>query len=311
MMSEKDSNFNSESLEAIEGNITREDRENLEHSSCLPKRGPNSKRSEKKWTKEEDELLLQLAERTKGKRWKWISSKLPGKKDTQCRSRWERIRPGMKQGRWTLEEDELLVKLYKQLGEKWAEIASHLVNRTGKQVRDRIKNVYDPSISHEKFRIEDDELIYKLYLERGPKWKEIKEEFFPNRTADFIKNRFYSHYQKFKAKYGDNIETLPKRDQTEGTTKPDNPKVFSEDASKNLEESKKSSNEQVNLQKDPQEDLTKNININNFNQNPINLQTQILSSSPKMPNQTEFPTNKFGNSLTPSLLGNLKYLFII
>lgn len=166
-----------------------------------PSFGPDSKKSLKKWTREEDELLIKLAEISKGKKWKWIASQIPGKRDSQCRSRWERIRPGMKQGRWTPEEDEHLRKLYSIYGDKWSELAKNLNNRTGKQVRDRIKNVLDARLDKNCFTLEDDEKIYKLYQERGPKWKQIQQEFFPDRTADFIKNRFYSHYRKFKQKF--------------------------------------------------------------------------------------------------------------
>lgn len=178
--------------------------------------GPNSQKSKKKWSTEEDKLLLKLAEQTKGKKWKWISSKIPGKRDSQCRSRWERIKPGMKQGRWTPEEDQLLQNLYKEHGDKWSDIAKFLVNRTGKQVRDRFKNVYDPNISRQSFSKENDELVYKLYLERGPKWKDITTEFFPDRTADFIKNRFYSNYNKMKSKFGEKQEN-------KNSEKPENP----------------------------------------------------------------------------------------
>jgi len=159
-------------------------------------RGPNSKISMKKWTDDEDKILIKLAEKTRGKQWKWIATRLPGKNDTQCRSRWERIRPGMKQGRWTHMEDELLKDLHKTYGHKYSKIAKCLVNRTGKQVRDRIKNVYDSRINHNIFDPEKDELIYQMYLKKGSKWKEIRDEFFPDRSIDFIKNRFYSYYRR-------------------------------------------------------------------------------------------------------------------
>jgi hypothetical protein len=172
----------------------------------FPNSGPNSKKSLKKWSKEEDELLVKLASVTRGKKWKWIADHIPGKKDSQCRSRWERIKPGMRQGRWTIEEDSLLKQLYLNLGDKWSEIAKHLNHRTGKQVRDRIKNVLDQRSEGKEFSPEDDEKIYKLFEERGPKWKEIQQEFYPERTADFIKNRFYSHYRKFKQKFSKKSE---------------------------------------------------------------------------------------------------------
>src|SRR5690606_22184588 len=56
------------------------------------------------------------------------------------------------------------------------------------------------SLSKDKFTQEEDEYIYKLYLEFGPKWKEIKQKFLPHRSDDFIKNRFYANFKKLSAK---------------------------------------------------------------------------------------------------------------
>jgi hypothetical protein len=178
-------------------------------------RGPNSKISQKKWTVEEDNKLLELAELAQGKKWKWVAKQLPGKKDTQCRSRWERIRPGMKQGRWSVEEDEILLKQYKIHGDKWSEIAKYLQHRTGKQVRDRFKNVYDSRINREEFTPEEDEFVYKVYVQLGPRWKHIRDAYFPDRTSDFIKNRFYSHYKKLEEKFRDQVEEIKLQDLSE------------------------------------------------------------------------------------------------
>jgi hypothetical protein len=174
----------------------------------MPFCGPNSKISMKKWSMEEDNKLLDLAVQAQGKKWKWVASQIPGKKDTQCRSRWERIRPGMRQGRWTTEEDRILMHYYMVHKDKWSEIAKYLENRTGKQVRDRIKNVFDARISRDEFTPEQDEFVYKVFVHVGPKWKHIRDVYFPDRTADFIKNRFYSHYKKLNDKFKDNIEEI-------------------------------------------------------------------------------------------------------
>jgi hypothetical protein len=175
-------------------NISSSDKESQQIWNS--KRGPNSCTSKKKWSDEEDKKLIHLAKMTKGRRWKWIADQISGKTDTQCRSRYERIRPGMKQGRWTTAEDYQLTKLYGIYGDKWSEIARLMENRTGKQVRDRIKNVLDPNLNKTDLTQNENELLYKLYEEKGTKWREIRDSYFKDRSVDFIKNHFYSIYRK-------------------------------------------------------------------------------------------------------------------
>ena len=168
----------------------------ISQTNNISKRGPNSRTSKKKWSDDEDHKLIQLATMTKGRCWKWIAGQISGKNDTQCRSRFERIKPGMKQGRWTTAEDDLLSRLYSKYGDKWSEIAKLMENRTGKQVRDRIKNVLDPNLNKTELTSIEIELLYKLYEEKGTKLKEIRDTHFKDRSVDFIKNHFYSIYRK-------------------------------------------------------------------------------------------------------------------
>jgi hypothetical protein len=172
---------------------------NLRNPTQMSLLGPNSGRSLKKWTEEEDKKLLDLALATKGKCWKWVSQQFNDKSETLCRSRWERIKPGMKQGRWTAEEDNMLRLLHSAYGDRWAFIARILVSRTGKQVRDRIKNVL--SETRKDFSPEQDEVVYKLYLKNGTRWTLIRDKFFPDYSVDFIKNQFYLNYKKFQNKF--------------------------------------------------------------------------------------------------------------
>jgi hypothetical protein len=158
--------------------------------------GPQSGKSKLKWTKEEDELLLQLGEKYKGKKWNSVAKELPGKTFLQCSSRWNRIKPGINQGRWTKDEKIRIREYIKILGTDWSLIAAKLGNRTGKQVRDHYKNVMDPNISKEKLTVEDDKKIFKFYQEHGSNWKLLKETIYPCKTADSLKNRFYSYIRK-------------------------------------------------------------------------------------------------------------------
>ena len=50
-----------------------------------------------------------------------ISSHLPGRIGKQCRERWHNhLNPDIKRGKWTEEEDDLIVKAHLDYGNKWA-----------------------------------------------------------------------------------------------------------------------------------------------------------------------------------------------
>lgn len=85
--------------------------------SPLPRPTPKNK-----FTKEEDELLLVLASDYKERNWKIISSFFENKSYIQCFSRYKRIRPGIKKGPWTPEEDTQILNGKKKFGNSWPKL---------------------------------------------------------------------------------------------------------------------------------------------------------------------------------------------
>jgi myb proto-oncogene protein len=160
-------------------------------------------KNKKKWTREEDILLIKLAEQHREKHWKDISKHFVNKNALQCFSRYKRIRPGIVKGAWSREEDEKIMKLVQIYGKAWSKISKVLVTRNGKQIRDRFINVLDPEIKKGKFTEEEDNTLISLYMHYGPKWATIAKHFL-NRTADMIKNRFHSSIKKLF--YSNNIK---------------------------------------------------------------------------------------------------------
>jgi len=157
-------------------------------------------KNQKKWTREEDELLISLAEKYNEKHWKEISKMFENKNSLQCFSRYKRIRPGIIKGSWKKEEDQEILRLVHKYGKAWSKISKILNTRNGKQIRDRFINVLDPEIRKGKFTEEEDKKLVSLFQQFGPKWATISK-YYPNRTADMIKNRFHSSIKK--KLYGD------------------------------------------------------------------------------------------------------------
>ncbi|XP_039160575.1 transcription factor LAF1-like [Eucalyptus grandis] len=53
-----------------------------------------------------------------------------------CRLRWiNYLRPGLKRGMFTLEEEEIILSLHRLIGNKWSQIAKHLPGRTDNEIK--------------------------------------------------------------------------------------------------------------------------------------------------------------------------------
>jgi hypothetical protein len=96
-----------------------------------------SKRARNPWTPKEDAQLMELMKKY-GQSWAMISSVLVGRTGKQVRDRYlNKLRPNIKCGDWSSEEDERLVALCKEIGNRWSLIATHLPGRTEGQVKNR------------------------------------------------------------------------------------------------------------------------------------------------------------------------------
>ncbi len=110
----------------------------------------------------------------------------------KCMQRWEKgLRPGIIKGRWTEEEDRMLVYLVSQGHKNWGKVAQHMPGRTSKQCRERWNNYLDPTLIHTPFTEEEDELLVRLQSEHGNKWAQISRHM-PGRTENAVKLRYNS-----------------------------------------------------------------------------------------------------------------------
>jgi hypothetical protein len=96
-----------------------------------------AKRARNPWTPKEDQKLMELMKKY-GQSWAMISSVMEGRTGKQVRDRYlNKLRPNIKCGDWSAEEDELLIRLLNQVGNRWSAIATHLPGRTEGQVKNR------------------------------------------------------------------------------------------------------------------------------------------------------------------------------
>ena len=89
------------------------------------------------WDKDEDSKLLKLYEKY-GKNWAAISKEMPERTGKQIRDRFlNSLDSKFERGKFTEEEDQMILRYYKIYGNSWSKIAKKLKTRTGDMVKNR------------------------------------------------------------------------------------------------------------------------------------------------------------------------------
>lgn len=152
----------------------------------------------KYWSPKEDSKLTKAVVNLDGKNWKSIAKMAfpdHSRSDIQCLHRWKKVlRPGLKKGPWTLEEDNAVLRAVLKVGVsnvKWSAVALLVPGRLGKQVRERWYNHLNPTLNKGPWTTKEDELLVGLQAKFGNKWVKIAEHL-PGRSENGIKNRWNS-----------------------------------------------------------------------------------------------------------------------
>ncbi|XP_059636089.1 transcription factor MYB3R-2-like [Cornus florida] len=88
------------------------------------------------WTKEEDDIIIEMVGKKGNKKWSKIAKYLPGRIGKQCRERWHNhLNPEINKNAWTKEEELALIQAHRIYGNKWAELAKYLHGRTENSIK--------------------------------------------------------------------------------------------------------------------------------------------------------------------------------
>ena len=88
------------------------------------------------WTMEEDQILREHVEIHGTKNWKFAADKLPNRMAKQCQERYRNVLATKKQ-KWTPEEDQQIISLYKEFGPRWVLFQEYMTNRSQNQIKNR------------------------------------------------------------------------------------------------------------------------------------------------------------------------------
>ena len=140
--------------------------------------------SRRPWTKEEDNVLMLVINTMYPElpdadlmKWDEIAAQfLDVRKPKDCRKRWcNLLDPQLRKGKWTPEEDALLISAYTLHGPAWKKVATDIPGRTDDQCAKRYLEVLDPN-TKDRLRpwshAEDLLLIQQIKI-HGTKWKTI------------------------------------------------------------------------------------------------------------------------------------------
>ncbi|KAK3001242.1 hypothetical protein RJ639_020369, partial [Escallonia herrerae] len=104
---------------------------------CKPLEKPKMKHKKGLWSPDEDQKLRDYILKHGHGCWSSIPISAGLQRNGKsCRLRWiNYLRPGLKRGMFTMQEEETILTLHRMLGNKWSQMAQHLPGRTDNEIK--------------------------------------------------------------------------------------------------------------------------------------------------------------------------------
>eukprot|EP01039_Chlorochromonas_danica_P001222 gene1226-1334_t len=133
------------------------------------------------WTAQEDSRLRELVDQYGEGKWKAISDKMDGRTSIICRFRWINVlKPSLKRGNWTTEEDDLLRQYYQAESKtRWKDLTTILPHRSAIDIRDRYSTLFKTGRKRldRYWKANEDEMLREAVRRNGERdWQRTSRE---------------------------------------------------------------------------------------------------------------------------------------
>ncbi|GAB4854534.1 hypothetical protein Ancab_023115 [Ancistrocladus abbreviatus] len=154
---------------------------------CCPKDGVLNRGA---WTAAEDKLLIDYINKHGEGRWRSIPKGAGlNRCGKSCRLRWlNYLRPDIKRGNITPEEEDLIIRLHKLLGNRWSLIAGRLPGRTDNEIKNYWNTTLMKKLSTQSnptnHREQNKKANIKSSLDKLPETKKVESTSVRNNAAE-------------------------------------------------------------------------------------------------------------------------------
>ncbi|XP_063985645.1 snRNA-activating protein complex subunit 4 [Diachasmimorpha longicaudata] len=176
--------------------------------------GPlNLKNKDVPWTAEEDQVLINVVESLRIGNyipWSQVTFYIGNRIKNQVYSHWKyNIDPSLRKGRFTSDEDELILEGVTKFGKNFSRIAIELLpHRTSVQLSGRFTLLMlKTDQSYNSWTVAEDMRLLKLYEEFGPQWSKIASLMKKNRT--YLRHRYACITRHFAK--GRDLSNIPRK----------------------------------------------------------------------------------------------------
>ncbi|XP_022728866.1 transcription factor WER-like [Durio zibethinus] len=160
------------------------------------------------WNAIEDQILIDYIKANGEGKWGNIPKKAGLKRcGKSCRLRWlNYLRPDIKRGNISEQEEDLIIRLHKLLGNRWSLIAGRLPGRTDNEIKNYWNSTLGKKVGGEQLKQSKDQNLKKAKTQSAaetPQFTAIKTK--ASKCSKFL----VTHQEPYKA---ENVDSIPVHD---------------------------------------------------------------------------------------------------